>query len=57
MRATLGIDIGTFESKGVIVDSAGNIIAQAAVHIRCRSRARVGPNMTLCKTGGVILYI
>lgn len=30
MRATLGIDIGTFESKGVIVDSAGNIIAQAA---------------------------
>ena len=27
---TLGIDIGTFESKGVIVDDQGRIIAQAA---------------------------
>ncbi len=27
---TLGIDIGTFESKGVLVDAAGLIIAQAA---------------------------
>ena len=27
---TLGIDIGTFESKGVIVDDQGQIIAQAA---------------------------
>jgi xylulokinase len=30
MRCTLGIDIGTFESKGVLVDSAGNIIASAS---------------------------
>ena len=27
---TLGIDIGTFESKGVIADDQGRIIAQAA---------------------------
>ena len=30
MRYYLGIDIGTFESKGVLVDSAGAIIASAA---------------------------
>ena len=30
MRCTLGIDIGTFESKGVLVDGAGNIIASAS---------------------------
>ena len=30
MTYTLGIDIGTFESKGVIADHQGNIIAQAA---------------------------
>ncbi len=30
MSYTLGIDIGTFESKGVLVDSGGEIIAQAA---------------------------
>ena len=27
---TLGIDIGTFESKGVLVDDRGQIIAEAA---------------------------
>ncbi|MBC7477165.1 MAG: FGGY-family carbohydrate kinase, partial [Pseudorhodobacter sp.] len=27
---TLGVDIGTFESKGVLVDFAGHIVAQAA---------------------------
>ena len=26
---TLGVDIGTFESKGVVVDFAGRIVAQA----------------------------
>lgn len=30
MDLTLGIDIGTFESKGVLVDASGRIIAQAA---------------------------
>ena len=30
MTYTLGIDIGTFESKGVLVDASGEIIAQAA---------------------------
>ena len=30
MDLTLGIDIGTFESKGVLVDTSGRIIAQAA---------------------------
>ena len=30
MSYTLGIDIGTFESKGVIVDASGEIVAQAA---------------------------
>ena len=29
-RYTLGIDIGTFESKGVLVDGSGNVIAQAS---------------------------
>lgn len=27
---TLGVDIGTYQSKGVLVDSAGDIVAQAA---------------------------
>src|SRR5215211_2437613 len=30
MKAYLGIDIGTFESKGVLVDGAGEILATAA---------------------------
>lgn len=30
MSYTLGIDIGTFESKGVLVDETGRIVAQAA---------------------------
>ncbi len=30
MRATLGIDIGTFESKGVLVDENGQVLAQAS---------------------------
>ena len=29
MSFTLGIDIGTFESKGVLVDAAGDIVAMA----------------------------
>jgi xylulokinase len=29
-RCTLGVDIGTFESKGVLVDAAGEIVASAA---------------------------
>ena len=29
-KLTLGIDIGTFESKGVLVDETGRIVAQAA---------------------------
>ncbi|HHG90138.1 MAG TPA: carbohydrate kinase [Devosia sp.] len=30
MSATLGIDIGTFESKGVLVDKTGKVLAQAS---------------------------
>ena len=30
MSYTLGIDIGTFESKGVLVDRAGRVVASAA---------------------------
>ena len=30
MKHYLGIDIGTFESKGVLVDEAGEIVAQAS---------------------------
>jgi xylulokinase len=30
MNATLGIDIGTYESKGVLVDSSGRVLASAA---------------------------
>lgn len=30
MNYTLGIDIGTFESKGVLVDHGGRVVAQAA---------------------------
>ena len=29
MSYTVGIDIGTFESKGVLVDYSGNVISQA----------------------------
>ncbi|MFK7754370.1 MAG: FGGY-family carbohydrate kinase [Sedimentitalea sp.] len=30
MRFTLGVDIGTYETKGVLVDEAGSIVAQSA---------------------------
>jgi xylulokinase len=30
MALTLGIDVGTFESKGVLVDETGRIVAQAS---------------------------
>ena len=30
----LGIDIGTYETKGVLVDNAGNIISQAAKNMK-----------------------
>ncbi len=30
MTYTLGVDVGTFESKGVLVDAAGGIVAQAS---------------------------
>jgi xylulokinase len=30
MSATLGIDVGTYESKGVLVDAEGQILASAA---------------------------
>ncbi|MEM9639231.1 MAG: FGGY family carbohydrate kinase, partial [Pseudomonadota bacterium] len=30
MAYTLGIDIGTYETKGVLVDHAGEVVAQAA---------------------------
>ena len=30
MKYYLGIDIGTFETKGVLVDGAGEIVARAA---------------------------
>jgi xylulokinase len=30
MTYTLGVDVGTYETKGVLVDAAGNIVAQAA---------------------------
>ena len=30
MSYTLGVDIGTFESKGVLVDGGGHIVASAA---------------------------
>ena len=30
MRYYLGVDIGTFESKGVLVDAAGRIVASAS---------------------------
>ncbi len=29
-RCTIGVDIGTFESKGVLVDASGRVLAQAA---------------------------
>ena len=31
MQYTIGIDIGTFESKGILVDSSGEIVARAAM--------------------------
>ncbi|MFY8146146.1 MAG: FGGY family carbohydrate kinase, partial [Rhodobacter sp.] len=30
MGCTLGVDIGTFESKGVLVDEGGRILSMAA---------------------------
>ena len=37
MRHYLGIDIGTFESKGVLVDGAGRIVASTSRPHRMRS--------------------
>jgi xylulokinase len=34
MGYTLGVDIGTFESKGVLVADGGRIVAQAARRTR-----------------------
>ena len=40
---TLGVDIGTFESKGVLADHAGNIIAADRGEIGAVDRGRAAP--------------
>ena len=54
MRHTLGIDVGTFESKGVLADETGRIVARAArphriapVRPRCQGRAMGGSARTV----------
>ena len=50
----LGIDIGTYETKGVLVDNAGNIISQAAKKHEMIVPQVVGQSTDLWKIGGVI---
>lgn len=38
----LGIDIGTYESKGVLTTTKGEVIAQAAITARAGSTATAG---------------
>jgi sugar (pentulose or hexulose) kinase len=53
---TLGVDIGTFESKGVLVDDGRNIVAQAArPHQMIVPQARLGRASVRRKIGGAIL--
>ena len=54
MNATLGIDIGTYELKGVLVDSDGHVLASAARPHELIVPRRVGPSTAPRKTGGAI---
>ena len=55
MKHYLGIDIGTFESKGVLVDDDGpDRRAGGASRTRCSCRSRAGPSTGRARTGGTI---
>ncbi len=55
MKHYLGIDIGTFESKGVLVDAAraGSSPGRRA-RTRCSCRSPAGPSTGRARTGGAI---
>ena len=57
MALTLGIDIGTFESKGVLVDAAGHVLAQAARAHEMIVPPPAGPNTAHKRIGGVTLSL
>ena len=44
MSTISAVDIGTFESKGVIVDGSGTIVATASRRTRCSCRSPAGPS-------------
>jgi hypothetical protein len=52
MNHYLGIDIGTFESKGVLVDAAGRIVASAAKPHKMIVPQRAGLSTEPSRTGG-----
>lgn len=50
----LGVDIGTYESKGVLIDQDYNLIANKAVRHDLENPNQIIMNTTLKKSGGVI---
>jgi glycerol kinase len=53
MNATLGIDVGTYESKGVLVDADGHVLASAArPHELIVPRAGWAESIAPSKIGG-----
>ena len=57
MKHYLGVDIGTFETKGVIVSATGEIVAQAARAHKMRVPQPGWPSMMPRRTGGATLFM
>ena len=53
----LGIDIGTYETKGVLVDIEGKIIAQSFKRHELIVPQKGWQSIDLWKIGGMILFI
>ena len=54
MRYTVGVDIGTFETKGVLVNELGKVEAQAHKAHKMLVHNPAGRNIGPMKTGGEI---
>ena len=54
MKYTVGVDIGTFETKGVLVNELGKVEAQAHKAHKMLVHNPAGRNIGPMKTGGEI---
>ena len=39
-QCVMGIDIGSYESKGVLTDTDGHVLATADAHVKLRNKCR-----------------